>query len=100
MSTEKPSPRQKRGEMQGRQQKKNAFSQLGLRPFSSHSGSLVFSQSYRHLEPPPAPLTQQGQGTKEPLDPPCGAQTAQAGLELPRPGLERAECRFASGGVR
>lgn len=100
MSIEKPSPRQNRGEMQGRQQKKKAFSQLGLRPFSSHAGSLVFSQSYRHLEPPPAPRAQQGQGREEPLDPRCGSQMAQAGLELPWPGSERAECRFASGGVR
>lgn len=60
----------------------------------------VFSQSYRHLEPPPAPRAQQGQGREEPLDPLCGSQTAQAGLELPWPGSERAECRFASGGVR
>lgn len=44
MSTEKPGPRQNCGEMQGRQQKKNAFSQLGLRPFSSHAG-LLFSAS-------------------------------------------------------
>lgn len=33
--------------------RKNAFSQVGLRPFSSHAGLLFSRQSYRPLEAPP-----------------------------------------------